>query len=451
MRDLTKGPITKSIIAFALPMLLGNVLQQLYNTVDAVIVGRTLGEVGLAAVGTSFPVMFLLISLIMGLGMGANVLISQFFGAKDNASLQRTVGTMYTALLVGGILLSLVGLAASAPVLRLMNTPPEVFPGAVSYLRVIFIGLVGMFGYNGVAALLRGVGDSKTPLYFLILSSFLNIGLDILFIVTFQMGVAGAAWATIASQFIAFLATAVYLNKKHPILKVSWKVLCFDRAIFKRIVAIGLPAGIQQVAMSLGLIALQSVVNSFGAVTAAAYTAGTRVDTYGIMPLMVLGAAFTTFVGQNYGANREDRIRRGLKSIMAASALISIFFFAVAWLFGESIVGLFNTNPEVIAQGVNFLRIQSSFYLVVAILHAFFGLFRGTGDTLVPMIIAVVSLWLIQVPAAVILSGYIGVAGVWWSRPLGWLVGVAAVLLYYRSNRWRRNLAPPLVREVEIG
>ena len=395
--------------------------------------------------------MFLLISLIMGLGMGANVLISQFFGAKDNESLQRTVGTMYTALLLGGVLLSLAGLAAAEPILRLMNTPAEVFPGAAAYLRVIFFGLIGMFGYNGVAALLRGVGDSKTPLYFLILSSFLNIGLDLLFIVTFKMGVAGAAWATIASQFIAFLATAVYLNKKHPVLKVSLKVLCFDSALFKRIVAIGLPAGIQQVAMSLGLMALQSVVNSFGAVTAAAYTAGSRVDTYGLMPLMVLGMAFTTFVGQNYGAHREDRIRQGLISIVAASVIVSVFFVAAAWLFGEAIVGLFNDNPEVIRQGVEFLRIQSAFYLAVAFLHAFFGLFRGTGDTVVPMIIAVVSLWLIQVPAAVFLSGYIGVAGVWWSRPLGWMAGVAAVLIYYRSNRWRKNLVSPPVLEVEIG
>ncbi len=265
------------------------------------------------------------------------------------------------------------------------------------------------------------------------------------------MGVAGAAWATIASQFIAFLATAVYLNKKHPVLKVSLKVLCFDSALFKRIVAIGLPAGIQQVAMSVGLMALQSVVNSFGAVTAAAYTAGSRVDTYGLMPLMVLGMAFTTFVGQNYGAHREDRIRQGLKSIVAASVIVSVFFVAAAWLFGEAIVGLFNDNPEVIRQGVEFLRIQSAFYLAVAFLHAFFGLFRGTGDTVVPMIIAVVSLWLIQVPAAVFLSGYIGVAGVWWSRPLGWMAGVAAVLIYYRSNRWRKNLVSPPVLEVEIG
>ncbi|WP_425448205.1 MATE family efflux transporter [Dethiothermospora halolimnae] len=440
MKDLTKGHEGKLIFYFALPMLIGNIFQQLYNTVDSIIVGNFLGKEALAAVSTSFPVLFLLISLIMGITMGSTILISQFYGAKDYANLKKTIDTTYIFLFVGSILITILGLVLSGPILKLLNTPGNILPQAKSYINVIFIGIVAMFGYNSISAILRGLGDSKTPLKFLIISTILNIILDVLFIVVFKFGVSGAAWATVIAQGFSFIYGIYHLNKHHEVLKFNVKDMEFDKAIFFKSLKIGLPSGVQQVLFSLGMMAIQSIINPFGETTMAAFGAGSRLNSFGTMPIMNFGSAISAFVGQNLGAGKNERVKKGYKYTLLMSVSMSIIITVLVFIFGEKMVWLFNKDPEVIKIGTSYLKIVSSFYAVVSIMFITTGVLRGAGDTFVPMIISILTLWLIRIPVATFLSERIGTNGIWASVPAGWTIGMVLTIGYYMSGRWKKKV-----------
>lgn len=439
MKDLSQGNEGKLIFRFAVPMLLGNIFQQMYNVVDSIIVGRFIGKDALAAVGTSFPLIFMLISFVIGVTMGFTIIVSQYFGAKEMDNVKKSINTLYVFLFFASIVLTLAGTFAAEPIFRLIDLDPSIIPQAKLFLIIYFSGMIFLFGYNGTSAILRGLGDSKTPLYFLIGSVGLNIVLDLLFVIVFGWGVGGVAVATVISEAAAFIAQIIYLNKYHKVVRFSFRDLKFDPVIFKKGIRIGLPTGFQQTFVAAGMLALYWIVNRFGIDANAAYSTAGRIDSFAAMPAMSFSAALSTFVGQNMGANRPDRVSKGLHRTFVMTGLFSLSISAVTVFFGRSLMWMFTSDPAVIELGHHYLVIIGSFYVVFSTMFVINGLLRGAGDTLVPMFISLFSLWIIRIPVAYVLSAVpsIGIDGVFWSIPIGWTAGTILYYLYYLSGRWK--------------
>ncbi len=420
-------------------MIFGNVFQQLYNVVDSIIIGNYVGKEALAAVGASFPIIFLLIAFVIGMGSGFTIIISQFFGSKDIVSVKRTIDTTYIILFLAAVVVTVAGITFSGPIFRLTQLPEDVIPQASDYLNIYFTGTLFFFGFNGTAAILRGMGDSKTPLYFLILSTLTNIVFDLLFVVRYGWGIQGAAYATVLSQAIAFIAAIVFLNRKHPVVNVSFRKYIFDRKIFKASLRIGLPSGLQQTFVATGLIALYGIVNRFGTSTIAAYSVATRIDSFASLLAMNFAAALAAFVGQNVGANKPERIKAGLRSTWLMTSAISVSFTLIIYFFGHDLMALFTPDKEVIRIGNQYLVIVSSFYILFSTLFVVSAVMRGAGDTLVPMFITLLALWGIRIPASYFLAQKIGVTGIWWAVPIGWATGMILSYAYYLTGRWKKK------------
>ncbi len=450
MRDLTTGSVGKNILRFAMPMLLGNLFQQLYTFVDQIIVGRFLGKEALAAVGASFPVIFTLIALIIGIATGGTIVISQFFGAKDFNKVKRTIDTIFIVMAVCAVIMTVVGISFSEEIFRLMKLPEELMPMANSYLTIYVSGLVIFFGYNSVAAILRGLGDSITPLYFLILATIINIGLDLLFIVKLGWGIEGAAFATLIAQGTAFIVAVFYLNKNHELIKFNIREFAFDWEIFKQSLRIGLPTGLQHTFVALGMMALMGIVNGFGTDVVAGYTAAGRLDSLAVIPSMVFSMALSTFVGQNIGAGKIDRVKKGLTRTILMSSAVAIVVTILIIIFKYPLMSLFTTDQGVIDVGADYLTIVTSFYLLFTGMFTYSGVMRGAGDTIIPMFITLFSLWIVRIPAALFLSqetieifglsikgAGMGESGIWWSIPSGWGIGLILTYIYYKTGRWK--------------
>ena len=437
MKDLTVGNEGKLILQFATPMLLGNVFQQLYNIIDSIVVGNYIGKEALAAVGESFPLIFMLISFVIGIAGGSTIIISQYFGAKDLSSVRKTIDTMYIFLFFAAVVVSIIGITFSSSILRLINIPENILPQAKLYLNIYLSGIVFLFGFNGTSAILRGLGDSKTPLYFLVISIISNILLDLLFVIVFKWGIAGVAYATIISQAGAFFTTIYYLNRSHKIINLSWRKLDYDKNIFYKSLKIGLPSGLQNTFVALGMLALFGIVNQFGTNTAAAYSVAGRIDTFAVMPAMSFAAALSTFVGQNIGANKIERIRKGLISTLVMTTIISLISTAAAVFLGKPLMGFFTKDQNVIDIGASYLVIVSSFYIVFSSMFIVGSVLRGAGDTLIPMFITLIALWIIRIPASYYLSAKIGIVGIWWGVPAGWLIGLLLLIIYYLTGKWK--------------
>jgi putative MATE family efflux protein len=439
MKDLTVGREGKLIFLFAMPMLLGQLFQQFYSIVDSAIVGRYLGKEALAAVGASFPIIFTMIALMIGIASGGMVVISQYFGAKDMEKVKKATETIYIFMFGASVVLTIAGLLLVDPIFRITKLPLELVPMAKTYLNIYISGIVLFFGYNGTAAILRGMGDSKTPLYFLMFSTITNIILVLLFVIVFKWGVAGAAFAT----------SMIYLHRTHEIINFNFRQWTFDREIFRACFRIGLPTGLQQTFVALGMMALFSIVNTFGTNVVAAFSAAGRIDSIATVPAMIFGQALATFVGQNMGAGKVDRVRRGLimTMLMSWAASIIISFFLI--VFRSHIMHIFTneSETEVIRIGGEYLTIVTSFYLVFATMFTFSGVMRGAGDTLIPMFISLFALWLIRIPMAYWLSAHMGEKGIWWAVPIGWTAGMILSFLYYRTGRWKRKVVVPVILE----
>ncbi len=433
-------------------MLLGHMFQQLYTFVDQIIVGRVLGKEALAAVGASFPIIFTLIALIIGIATGGTIVISQFFGAKDFKKVKRAIDTLFIVMAFSAVIMTVVGLAFSEDIFRLIKLPEELMESANTYFTIYVSGLVVFFGYNSVAAILRGLGDSITPLYFLVLATLLNIGLDLLFIIKLGWGVEGAALATIIAQGISFMVAVYYLNNNHELIKFNIREFAFDREIFKQSMKIGLPTGLQQTFVAVGMLALMGIVNGFGTDVVAAYTAAGRLDSLAIIPSMVFATALSTFVGQNIGAGKVERIKKGLSRTLLMASLVAIGTTALIIIFKTPLMGLFTTDPEVIRIGGEYLTIVTSFYLLFTGMFIYSGVMRGAGDTIIPMFLTLFSLWIIRIPAALYLSkdtvhflgltikgAGLGADGIWWSIPAGWGIGMVLSIIYYRTGRWKNK------------
>jgi len=442
MKDLTVGREGKIIFLFAMPMLLGQLFQQFYSIVDSAIVGKFLGKEALAAVGASFPMIFTMIALMIGIASGGMVVISQYFGAKDMVKVKKATETIYIFMFASSIVLTVLGLLFVDPIFRLTKLPVELLPMAKTYIRIYISGIVLFFGYNGTAAILRGMGDSKTPLYFLIVSTVVNIILVFLFVLVFKWGVAGAAYATIIAQGGACITSMIYLHRTHEIINFNFRQWSFDWEIFRACFRIGLPTGLQQTFVALGMMALFSIVNTFGTDVVAAFSAAGRIDSIAVVPAMVFAQALSSFVGQNMGAGKIDRVKKGLIATMLMSWAASLVISAVLIIFRSHIMTIFtNQNEtEVIRIGGEYLTIVTSFYLVFATMFTFSGMMRGAGDTVIPMFITLFALWLIRIPLAYFLSARIGEKGIWWAVPIGWTAGMILSYLYYRTGRWKRKV-----------
>jgi len=440
MKDLTIGKEGRLIFNFALPMLFGNLFQQLYNIVDSAIVGNFIGKEALAAVGASFPIIFTLISLIIGIASGAMIVISQYFGAKDLEKVRRTIDTFYIFIFFASIFISAVGIYFSGDIFRLIKLPPDIIPQAKTYLNIYLLGMVAFFGFNGTSSVLRGLGDSKTPLYFLMISTLFNIGFDLLFVVVFKWGIAGVAYATVLSQSGAFVSAIIYLNRTHEVVKLHIRKLRFDKDLFLKSLRIGLPSGLQQTFVALGAMAMMTIVNTFGTNVIAGYSIAIRLDALAVMPALNFSAALATFVGQNMGANKQERIKAGVLSTIAMSGALALLVTLILQIWGKSLVGIFTQDANVIAVGYQYLSLVSLFYILFAIMFSLNGVLRGAGDTLIPMFITLLALWGARIPFAYFLSRKFGVIGIWWAVPIGMVTGVILSFFYYRTGRYKSKV-----------
>ena len=437
MKDLTTGKVGKQIFYFALPMLMGNVFQQLYNVVDTIVVGKALGKDALAAVGASFPLIFILISFVVGIAMGSTVVISQYYGAKQMDKVKKAIDTLNIFMFFAAIFLTFFGRWASTYIFKIIDLPEAATLQAVNYFNVYAFGFIFFFGFQGTSAILRGLGDSKTPFYFLILSTLSNIGLDILFVFGFGWGIKSVAAATVIAQGIAFVAIELYLNRYHTFLDFNPMKMKFDKEMFRKSLKIGLPAGIQQTFVSVGFLALYRIVNGFGTSTIAAYAVAMRIDAFAALPAMNFSAALSTFTGQNIGAGKMNRVATGLKATLSMIAVIALSVTTLTLLFANPLMHVFTNDPEVIRVGIEYIFIVSPFYLVFSSMFVVMGLLRGAGDTMFTMFMSIISLWVIRIPVSYWLSNLFGTEGIWWGIPIAWSVGIIISTFYYLSGRWK--------------
>ncbi|MFW5944224.1 MAG: MATE family efflux transporter [Bacteroidota bacterium] len=440
MKDLTQGNEGKLILRFALPMLLGNVFHQLYNIIDSVIVGNYIGKEALAAVGASFPVIFIFFSLVLGITSGSTVVISQYYGAQKVDQIKRAIDTLLIFLFFASIVVSILGIIFSREIFLLLRLPEEVIPMAEQYLKTFFSGVIAFFGFMGISASLRGLGDSMTPLYFLIISTVFNIGFDLLFVIVFNWGIVGVAVASILAQGGAFITAIFYLNRTHQIIQLSLFKMKFDWGLFRKIMKVGLPVGVQQTVIAAGMMALVWIVNDFGTNVIAAYSVAARVNSLATLPAMNFANALATFVGQNLGAKKEFRVKTGYIATLKMSSVVSIVVTIIVLLFGDFIMGLFTNDTQVILIGREYLTIVGSFYLVFSAMFSTSGVLRGAGATLIPMITTILSLWAIRIPGAYLLSQRFGEIGIWWAIPIGWFMGLMMSYAYYLTGRWKRKV-----------
>lgn len=428
--DMTKGNETGLLLRFTLPMLVGNLFQQFYNMVDSVIVGRFVGTNALGAVGSVGSIVFMFFSLCMGLGSGIGILISQYFGAGEDDYVKRIVANAVYITGATGALMGVCGAVFADPILRFLNTPPENFADALVYMRIVCGFTLVVAGYNTVSAILRALGDAKTPLIFLGVASIINIVLDLWFVVGFQMGVAGAAWATVIAQFFAMAGSILFGYRKNEYLRLRRRHMGCDRDIVKKSFQIGIPVAAQNALIAFSCVALQSVVNRYGVTVMAAYTATNRVEGLVQQPFNSLGLAVSTFAGQNAGAGQYDRVRTGVKKSVWLVAAFSLLMIVVMWLFGEGIVKIFIDEPEVVKIGAKGLRITSAMYFGLGLIYVMRGMLNGVGDAVFAMMNGFAEVagrigfaWMFMLLPSV------GMWGVWYTNGLTWsLTGLVNVL-----------------------
>ena len=434
---MTEGEIWKRITYFALPLMLGNLFQQMYNTADSLIVGNFLGSNALAAVSSSSSLIFMLIGLFSGLASGAGVIISRYFGAKNTELMQKAVHTAAAFGLIAGVLLTAAGVALTPQILIWMSTPPAVMTESIAYLQVYFAGSIGFVMYNVFVGILQAVGDSRHPLYYLIASSLINIVLDIVFIRYFNSGVAGAALATIISQFISALLCFIQITRTTDIYRLQVKDVRIDRAILLQIFHLGLPAGIQYSIVAFANVVVQSNINTFGEMAMAGFGAYSKIEGFGFLPITSFTMALTTFVSQNLGARQYDRVKKGTRfgilTIVLLAELIGLLVFVLA----PQLISAFDSTPAVVEFGILKSRTAAPFFFLVACTHSFAAILRGAGKTVVSMVV-LISTWCVVRVAFLSITIPLthNIQMVCWVYPLTWFLSSAALFFYYKKADW---------------
>lgn len=437
--DLTTGSPGKGLLLFALPMILGNLFQQFYNMVDTVIVGKYVGEDALAAVGASYALTTVFVMIAIGGGTGASVIISQYLGAKESGKMKTAISTAMIAFLGISILLGVIGIFSNTWILKLLGTPDNIMPEAAMYLRIYFMGMPFLFMYNIMAAIFNALGDSKTSLYFLIFSSLLNIVLDLYAVRVLNMGVAGVAVATVIAQGIAAVLSFFVLFKK--LKAYAGKGTFFDIEILKKMVIVAIPSIIQQSIVSVGMLLVQSVVNGFGSSVLAGYTAGMRLESICIVPMISVGNAVSTFTAQNMGAGQTERVKKGYHVSYAIIAFFAVMICAVLLFFKHPLINLFmeeGAGGEAFETGVSYLSFIAYFFVFIGLKASTDGVLRGAGDVLVFTIANLVNL-AFRVLFAFLMAPVIGVQAVWIAVPIGWIINYSISGLRYLTGRWSRK------------
>ena len=434
---MTEGNIWKQLILFSIPLLLGNLFQQLYNAVDSVIVGQFVSSQALAAVGSSFPLINLLISFFMGLSLGAGVVVSKYFGARDIDNMRKSIHSSIVITFIIGVIMTFVGILACPIILRWMQTPSDVINDSIVYLQIYFGGILFTMIYNIGSGILRAVGDTKRPLYFLIICSIINIILDLVFIIVFKMRIAGAAYATVISQAISAILTILLLINTSNEYKISFKELKLYPEQSKEIIRVGIPSGIQNAVVAISNVIVQSNINSFDWVAMAGCSACQKLDGFAIMPILSFSMAFTTFTGQNIGAKRYDRVKQGAKIGLILSLSTIICISATLLYFDEQLLSIFSSDPEVIKYGLMMMHTLIPMYFLLTNTHALNGIIRGAGKTKVPMLVMIVC-WCCMRMAWILTTVplFNDIQFVFYGWPITWAASSLWLIIYFCSHKW---------------
>ena len=445
--DMTEGKPWEKILLFTVPMLLGNIAQQLYNTVDSVVVGKYVGDNALAAVGSAGPILNLLIVLFVGISMGASIMVSQYFGARDREALSHTIGNCIMLTILASVVVMILGMAVTRPLLILLKTPESILDWCTSYLHILFIGVAGLAFYNILSGVLRGLGDSASALIYLVVASLLNILLDLLFVANFHMGVDGVALATAIAQTISALLCARRLGQMKNLFDMKVRFIRWNRKYAMNIIRLGLPSGVTQAIMSMSMIIVQSLTNSFGEQFIAANVIVMRVDGFAMLPNFSFGTAMTTYAGQNVGARYYDRVSKGARQGTALALGVSAVITGGILIFGKHLMGIFTNTPELVDLSMNMMRILAVGYIAMAILQSLSGVMRGAGDTMTPMWISILQMVLLRVPLAYGMC-YLTRSPefpngrkecLFLSLVISWVGGTIVTCIFFARGKWKKK------------
>ena len=448
--DMTYGSPAEKIISFAIPMLLGNIAQSLYNTVDSIVVGKYVGDNALAAVGSAAPIYNLLLVFFVGISTGATILVSQYVGARNREALSRSIGASIVLSVLSSVFVMVIGPLLSRPLLELLGTPESIIDWCQSYLTILFLGLIGMSLYNMLSGIMRGLGDSISALLYLLVACGLNIGLDIWFVAGFKMGVAGVALATVIAQCVSCVLCFLRLSKMQQFFDLKRKYIKLNGHYSTDIIKLGLPSGVSQAIFALSMVVVQSLTNTFGETIIAANVIVMRIDSFAMMPNFSFSAAVTTYAGQNVGARKTRRVYEGVKQGALITAGVSAFLVAIILIFGRTLMGLFTNTDRLIDISNHMMRILAAGYVMMGVSQCFQATMRGAGDTVTPMWLAILTTVVIRVPLAYLLA-YLSrtpelPTGSYECLPISllvaWTVGLILSYVFYRFGKWRKKLPP---------
>ncbi|MBE5950780.1 MAG: MATE family efflux transporter [Lachnospiraceae bacterium] len=455
--DMTVGTPWKKIVAFTAPMLIGNIAQQLYSTVDSIVVGKYVGDNALSAVGSAAPILNLLLVLFVGISMGAGILVSQHFGARQREELSKTIGNCITLTAIATLIIMGLSLVVTRPLLEMLKTPDSIIDWCHSYLLILFLGSVGSAYYNILGGILRGLGDAFSSLVFLLVATVINIVLDILFVAGFDMGVAGVAWATIIAQAVSAVLCFLRLLKLTDVFDLKPKYMKLEKKVSMGVIRLGLPSGLTQAIMSLAMVLVQSLTNSFGEQFIAANVIVMRVDGFAMLPNFSFGTAMTTYAGQNVGAGKYDRVTKGAKQGTILAVLTSTFLTGLILIFGKGLMGIFTDTKELVELSRNMMGIIAAGYIAMAVTQSLSGVMRGAGDTLTPMWISIVQTVVIRVPIAYGLV-YLSKSAeypqgrqecIFISLLISWLMGAGLTTLFYFKGNWKKKAMGRIAAKTE--
>lgn len=447
--DMTEGKPGRQIVAFTIPMLIGNIAQQLYNTVDSIIVGRYVGDNALAAVGSAGPILNLLLVLFVGISVGAGIVVSQYFGARQREDLSKSIGCCITLTAISSLIVMVVAPLVTKPLLRLLHTPDSIIDWCNSYLLILFIGIAGCAYYNILGGILRGLGDSVSALVYLLVATVINIVLDYVFVAHFSMGVAGVALATVIAQFISALLSLRKLSRMKDIFDMGRQYLVPEKSYMGTVIRLGLPSGLTQAIFSMSAIVVQTLTNSFGEMFIAANVIVMRVDGFVMMPAFSFGSAMTTYAGQNIGARKMDRVTKGAKEGTLIAVATSVVITILILLFGQYLMAIFTKTPELVDLSFAMMKILVVGYIAMEVTQCLSGVMRGAGDTLTPMWISIVTTVLIRIPVAYGIA-YLtrseelpggNSACIFISLLVSWILGALITLLFYKIGKWKKKAA----------
>lgn len=445
--DMTQGRPWEKIVVFTIPMLIGNIAQQLYNTVDSIVVGKYVGDNALAAVGSASPIFNLLLVLFVGISMGAGIMVSQYYGSRDRENLSKTIGSTITLTAIASILLMIAGSLAIRPVLVLLDTPESILDWCTSYLMILLWGIAGLAYYNILCGILRGLGDSLSALVYLLIATVINIGLDVWFVAGFHMGVSGVALATVIAQLISAILCVLKLRKMTDYFDMKPQYLKPDKENIMTVIRLGLPSGLTQAIFSLAMVVVQSLTNSFGEMIIAANVIIMRVDGFAMMPNFSFGTAMTTYAGQNVGAKEFERVKQGAKQGALIAAGTSAVITGLILLFGPILMGIFTNTAELAQLSADMMKILAVGYIAMAVTQSLSGVMRGAGDTVTPMWISMLTTVAVRVPLAYGLTYLTKTPdlpqgryeSLWISLLCSWVLGALITFVFYRVGKWKKK------------